>query len=319
VYTALVEGFAAQGPLLFAHRGAPGDHVENTLPSFWAALAYGADVLEMDVRMSADGHVVVHHDVTGERVFGDPRAIHATRYADIKSWRVRGASGQMYEPAGLAEVLEAFPHAALNVDVKQERPDMLANLLDLIMGHAAEERVLLTSFSARTLTRIRSLGYHGPLGMSRRDVALFLLGPRLPNLLPRFGAQRLQVPVSYGGLNLATRANIERVHAAGLRIDYWVVNNPVQAEHLLDLGADGIVTDDAASLARVYARHVRTRGFRARRAGEGSDPTANLERGLPANHTLTDVFEARNLESKLREEMGEGYEEVYRTHPDEGE
>ncbi|MEY4581132.1 MAG: hypothetical protein RL701_5835 [Pseudomonadota bacterium] len=286
-----MEGFAAQGPLLFAHRGAPGDHLENTLPSFWAALAYGADVLELDVRMSADGHVVVSHDATGSRVFGEDRAISATRYADIKSWRVRGASGQAYEPAGLAEVLEAFPQAALNVDVKQERPDMLPSLLDLIMGHAAEERVLLTSFSARTLARIRALGYHGPLGMSRRDAALFLLGPRLPHLLPRFGAQRLQVPVKYAGLNLATRANIERVHAAGLRIDYWVVNNAVEAEHLLDLGADGIVTDDTATLARVYARHVRTRGFRTRRAAEVSDPSAAADRGLPAAHTMADIFE----------------------------
>jgi len=293
VYTARVEGFAAQGPLLFAHRGTPGDHVENTLPSFWAALAYGADVLELDVRMSSDGHVVVSHDATGARVFGDPRAICTTRYAEIKSWRVRGASGQIYEPAGLAEVLEAFPHAALNVDVKQARPDMLPQLLDLVMGHAAEERVLLTSFSARTLARIRALGYHGPLGMSRRDAAIFLLGPRLPHLLPRFGAQRLQVPVRYGRLNLATRSNIERVHAAGLRIDYWVVNNPVEAEHLLDLGADGIVTDDTASIARIYARHVRTRGFRARRAAEAGDPAGSLERGLPANQTMNDVFETR--------------------------
>jgi len=293
VYTARVEGFAAQGPLLFAHRGAPGDHVENTLPSFWAALAFGADVLELDVRMSADGHVVVMHDATGARVFGDPRAISATRYAEIKAWRARGSSGQLYEPAGLAEVLEAFPHAALNVDVKQGRPDMLPNLLDLIMGHAAEERVLLTSFSANILGRIRALGYLGPLGMSRRDAALFLLGPRLPQLLPRFGAHRLQVPVRYGRLNLATRANIERVHAAGLRIDFWVVNNPIEAEHLLDLGADGLVTDDSASIARIYARHIRTRGFRARRAAEASDPVAVLERGLPSAHTMNDVFETR--------------------------
>ncbi|MET0391242.1 MAG: glycerophosphodiester phosphodiesterase family protein [Polyangiales bacterium] len=287
-----MEGFAAQGPLLLAHRGAPGEHVENTLPSFWTALAYGADVLELDVRMSADGHIVVSHDATGSRVFGVDRAISATRYSDIKSWRVRGASGLLYEPAGLSEVLEAFPSAALNIDVKQDRPDMLPSLLDLIMGHAAEERVLLTSFSARTLGRIRALGYHGPLGMSQRDAAFFLLGPRLPSLMPRGGAQRLQLPVRYGKLQLATRANIERAHAAGLRIDFWVVNNVVEAERLLDLGADGIVTDDPLSIARVYSRHVRTRGFRARRAAEATDPAA-LKRGLPASRTMNDVFEMR--------------------------
>lgn len=286
-----MEGFGAQGPLLFAHRGAPCEHLENTLPSFETALARGADVLELDVHMSSDGHVVVMHDATGERVFGVKRAISSTRYADIKRWQARGPRGQVYEPAGLAEVLEAFPEAALNIDIKQERPDMVQILLDLIMGYAAEERVLLTSFSARTLRQVRELGYHGPLGMSRRDAALFLLGPRIPSLMPRAGAQRLQIPTQYGRLNLATRSYIEKAHGAGLKIDYWVVNNPLEAERLLDMGADGIVTDDPEAIAHIYARHVRTRGFRARRAADAVEVNHGLDRGLPRARTVNDVFE----------------------------
>jgi glycerophosphoryl diester phosphodiesterase len=288
---ARVEGFAAQGPLLFAHRGAPAEHVENTLPSFWAALSHGADVLELDVWMSADGHVVVSHDGTGERVFGVQRAISATRFADIKRWRIRGASGQLYEPASLSEVLEAFPYAALNIDVKQSRPDILPVLFDVIMGHAAEERVLLTSFSARTLQRIRALGYHGPIGMSRRDAAVFLFGPRFAHVLPRRGAQRLQLPVRYGAVTLATRAYIEKAHAAGLRVDYWVVNDHAEAERLLDLGADGIVTDDPAGMGNVFGHHIRTRGWRARRAAEATDPSLLVARGMPSSRTVNDVFE----------------------------
>jgi glycerophosphoryl diester phosphodiesterase len=286
-----VEGFAAQGPLLFAHRGAPCEHMENTLPSFATALERGADVLELDVHMSSDGHVVVSHDATGERVFGVKRPISATRYADIKNWFARGPRGERYELPALAEVLEAFPHAPLNVDVKQDRPDMLPVLLDLIMGYAAEERVLLTSFDARTLKRIRQLGYQGPLGMSRRDAALFLLGPRVPRLLPRCGAQRLQIPTRWGRINLATRGYIEKAHAAGLKVDYWVVNNPLEAEQLLDLGADGIVTDDPEAMAHIYARHVRTRGFRARRAADAADGLGLLAKGLPRAQTMNDVFE----------------------------
>jgi glycerophosphoryl diester phosphodiesterase len=259
-----VEGFAAQGPLLFAHRGAPGEQPENTLPAFRTALARGADVLELDVRMSADGHVFVSHDASGARVFGVDQALSSSRFAQIKHWGKKNSQGEICEPATLAEVLEAFPHVALNVDVKQEKPDMLTPLFDEIMGHAAEERVLLTSFSARVLSRIRALNYQGPLGMSRVDAALFLLGPRLPRVLPRRGAQRLQIPLHYGRLNLATRGCIEKAHAAGLLVDYWVVNDPAEAERLLDLGADGIVTDDPGRISEVFARHVRTRGWRSR-------------------------------------------------------
>lgn len=291
MYAGRVEGFAGIGPLLLAHRGAPCEHIENTLPSFETALAHGADVLELDVHMSADGHVVISHDATGERVFGSKRAISATRYADIKGWTAYGPHGERYEPAALAEVLEAFPHAALNVDVKQHKPDMLPVLLDLIMGYAAEERVLLTSFHWRTLKRIRMLGYQGPLGMSQRDAALFLLGPRLPRLMPRCGAQRLQIPTRWGRVNLATRGYIEKAHAAGLKVDYWVVNSPLEAEQLLDLGADGIVTDDPEAIARVYENHVRTRGFRARRAADAVDGLGLLSKGLPRSRTMNDVFE----------------------------
>jgi glycerophosphoryl diester phosphodiesterase len=171
----------------------------------------------------------------------------------------------------LPEVFEAFPQVALNIDVKQHNPEMMPLLLDAIVGHAAQDRVLLTSFSARVMIQIRELGYRGPLGMSRLDAALFLLGPRAAAARASRGAQRLQIPQRYAGLDLANRACIERAHAAGLRIDYWVVNDPAQAERLLDLGADGIVTDHPARIAEVFARHVRTRGWRARRAADLAD------------------------------------------------
>lgn len=260
-----MEGFAAEGPLLFAHRGVPSEHAENTLPAFSAALEQGADVLELDVRMSIDGHVVVSHDPTGQRLFGVAQPIHMTSLAALKRWRCEGDDGRRYELATLAEVLEAFPRVPLNVDVKQETPNMLLSLLDVIMGHAAEDRVLLTSFSARTLAGIRRIGYRGPIGMSQRDAALFLLGPRWLRWLTRRGAHRLQVPTRYAGFDLATRIYIEKAHGVGLPIDYWVVNDPAEAERLLDLGADGIVTDEPKLLAEVFARHVRTRGFRQRR------------------------------------------------------
>ncbi|HKU38226.1 MAG TPA: glycerophosphodiester phosphodiesterase family protein [Polyangiales bacterium] len=261
-----MDGFAAQGPLLFAHRGAPSEHAENTLPAFAAALEQGADVLELDVRMSSDGHVMVSHDETGQRVYGMSQAISCTNFSTIKRWRVKRDNGLSYEPATLAEVLEAFPKVPLNVDVKQESPSMLLSLFDVIMGHAAEDRVLLTSFSARTLHRIRRLGYRGPIGMSQRDVALFVLGPRCLCSYARRGAARLQIPTRYAGLDLSTRLCIEKAHAFGLPVDYWVVNDPAEAERLLDLGADGIVTDEPKLLADVFARHVRARGFRKRRS-----------------------------------------------------
>jgi glycerophosphoryl diester phosphodiesterase len=285
-----MDGFAAQGPLLFAHRGAPSEHAENTLPAFAAALEQGADVLELDVRMSFDGHVMVSHDETGQRVYGVPHAISLTHFANVKRWRCKRDNGQTYEPATLAEVLEAFPRVPLNVDVKQEFPDMLLSLFDVIMGHAAEDRVLLTSFSSRTLAKIRQLGYRGPIGMSQRDAALFVLGPRWLGRIARHGASRLQIPTRYAGLDLTSRVTIEKAHALGLPVDYWVVNDPGEAERLLDLGADGIVTDEPKVLSDVFARHVRTRGFRKRR-GRARERLAQTRAALQAAGSASSLSE----------------------------
>ncbi|HEX7479139.1 MAG TPA: glycerophosphodiester phosphodiesterase family protein [Polyangiales bacterium] len=257
-----------RGPLLLAHRGTPLTHVENTLPALANALACGADVLELDVRMSADGHVVVAHDETGARLAGTDRAIASASLAELRTWRLQDSAHAAASAslATLCDVLEAFPTARLNVDIKQDRPDMVPTLLDLLARHAAQARVLLTSFSARNLWRVRRRGYTGPLGLSQLDAVRVVLGPRsLARWLGPFG-QRLQIPTRFGALDLGTRPVIERAHALGLRVDYWVVNDLAEAERLLDLGADGLVTDDCRSVAELFARHVRTAGFRERHA-----------------------------------------------------
>jgi glycerophosphoryl diester phosphodiesterase len=260
----------ASGPLLFAHRGAPLEQPENTLEGFARALAAGADVLELDVHMSRDGHVVVSHDADGLRAAGDARAIASCTLAEIKTWDLAvhfGAErcvGAVRVPT-LDEVLAAFPTARLNVDVKQERPDMLPALLAVIRDHAAEPRVLLTSFSSVTTQRIRSLGYRGAIGLGRTEALRVAFFPRI--VLPHVAAgARLQIPLRFGALPLDRAWLIGKMHRLGIAVDYWVVNDVGQAERLLELGADGIVTDDTAAMAALFARSPRTRGWRARHA-----------------------------------------------------
>lgn len=266
-------GFAFHGPLLFAHRGSARQHVENTLPAFEEALQLGADVLELDVHMSADGQVVVSHDADGARLAGCANTIRTTPLAELQRWCLQqpaGAGNATGTLATLQELLERFPDAPLNIDIKQEHPDMVPALLALLTRHGATARVLLTSFSARTLWRVKRLGYAGPVGVSQLDAVRVLLGPRrLTQWLGAPGA-RLQIPTSFGPLDLSTRARIERAHALGLRVDYWVVDDLALAERLLDLGADGIVTGDCGALATLFCRHVRTSGYRERHARAAS-------------------------------------------------
>jgi glycerophosphoryl diester phosphodiesterase len=256
------------GPLLFAHRGAVSSTcVENTLPAFRNALALGADVLELDVHASRDGEVIVSHDPTGERLAGTRAAIAHTSSRELASWSLRAHEGAAPQRlTSLDELLRELPGVRLNIDVKQTEPDMCGPLLATIARHVAAPRVLVTSFSSRTLQRIERLGYAGPLGLGQLDAMRAAFLPAVVNRVMQLRQSRIQIPMMYLGLDLTRASLIRKLHAQGLFVDYWVVNDQDEIARLLDLGADGIVTDEIERAAAVFATHARTAGYRARRA-----------------------------------------------------
>ncbi|MDH5672488.1 MAG: glycerophosphodiester phosphodiesterase family protein [Myxococcales bacterium] len=258
-----------RGPLLYAHRGARLERPENTPQALATAVGLGADALEIDVHMTRDGQVVVAHDADGLRMAGDPRAIRDCTLAEVQSWDVsRGFEGQPLQVARvptLADVLEELPGVPLNIDLKQSQPSMVEAALGVVQRAAAYERVLLTSFSFATLRAVRAAGYPGPTGFSQAEAVLLVFAP--PRLLRRLAlaGSRLQIPTRHGPLRLDRPALIDKMHALGIAVDYWVINDIAQAERLLDRGADGIVTDDPRAMAGLFERHGRCDGWRARR------------------------------------------------------
>ena len=262
------------GPLLYAHRGASSECPENTLPSFQRAIELGADVLELDVHPTRDGVFVVSHDATGERVAGVRRSLAATSWSEVSSWDAgagfidragaRPFVGQGIRLARFDEVLSTFPEMPLNVDVKAAGAGALERLIALVREARAEERVLLTSFSYRVLTNLRRLSYRGALGLSQLDVVRLVFSPGpLIRFFPLAGI-RAQIPTRSGALDLTSQRFLAKCRALQLCVDYWVVNDPEQAALLLARGADGIVTDDPRTIARVFAAAPSAAAWRAR-------------------------------------------------------
>ncbi len=249
-------------PLLYAHRGASAEFPENTLCAFRRALELGADVLEMDVHMTADGHVVVAHDPDGRRMCAVDREIRHTLLKDLKEWDAgagftapdgsRPHADKGHRIPTLDEVLEAFPDVPLNVDLKQSQPDMARAFVSVVRRHGAEPRVTAASFEDGVLRRVRRLGYAGPTGLSRGEVRALLLVPRALRALRPVPGDAAQMPLEYKGYRFDTPQFIGRCHDLGLRVDFWTINDPVDAHRLLDLGADGIMTDDPAAIAPVF-------------------------------------------------------------------
>jgi glycerophosphoryl diester phosphodiesterase len=248
---------------LYAHRGASGELPENTMAAFRRALEYDIDALESDVHLTRDGQVVVSHDPDGARCCGVPRAIRDATLAEVQSWDAgwgftapdggRPFAGQGHRIPALAELLAAFPGVRLNLDIKQTSPSMVAPLLALLRKQNAEERVTLASFRMRTLLQARMRGYRGDTALPRAEVIVMLKAP--PGLfafLPWRGSAA-QLPVAGGGYRFDTPEMVARCHRIGLRLDFWTINDPLEARRLVTLGADGIMTDDPRAVAPVFA------------------------------------------------------------------
>jgi glycerophosphoryl diester phosphodiesterase len=231
---------------LYAHRGASSKAPENTLSSFRAALADGANALELDIHRTADGHFVVAHDPDGSRLAGRAERISETDLDTVRRWSVRG------EPVPtLNEMLKAFPDTPLSIDLKPDDPAAVPPLIELLSHQGGEHRVTLASFHDRLVWRFRRLGWSGRTALTRGEVIALRLAP-LPVARRLIRGQAAQIPLRSGVVRLDRRNLLARCRRLGIRADYWVVNDPEAARRLLDDGATGVMTDDPARLVPVF-------------------------------------------------------------------
>jgi glycerophosphoryl diester phosphodiesterase len=234
------------GPIAFAHRGGAADGLENTLAQFRRAVDAGYRYLETDVHASADGRLVAFHDATLDRVTDGAGRIADLPWQDIRQARVAGA-----EPVSLfEELLETFPEARWNVDMKAE--SSLRPLLDLVERTNTWDRVCVGSFSEARVARAQRLA--GPrLATSYGTAGVLALRLRswgMPAALRR-SAVAAQVPESQSGVPVVDHRFVRTAHARGLQVHVWTVNEPQRMHRLLDLGVDGIMTDHIDTLRKV--------------------------------------------------------------------
>jgi glycerophosphoryl diester phosphodiesterase len=226
-------------PLLWGHRGTRQGAPENTLVAFERALALGADGVELDVRLSADGEVVVLHDPDLERVAGVALSA-AQASADALSRHDLGGGARVPRLVdAMSRVLDAG--ALLNVELKSDVPDAGALVAAVAARVAAlpppqRARVLLSSFDA---AMCRALNAALP------EVAVALLMTRVPAPLP---AALSELPAAHPRGDRLDAAAMARLREAGLGVNAWTVNGAEEARRLSQLGVDGLITDDAGAL-----------------------------------------------------------------------
>lgn len=233
--------------IVIAHRGGAGRAPENTLHALMGAQAMGAEAVELDVRLSRDGEVVVIHDPTVDRTTGGRGSVRELTAAALEGLdagaRFTADGGQSFPFRGrgfgvprLAAVLEALPSIPLLIEIKVAAA--LRPTVELLKRHGALDRAMVASSKRAGVAPAR--GGRLRTGASGGEAARLLLCISGPKTVP---FEALCIPPRHHGIPLPMRLLAGRALRAGAATHVWTVNDVHQARRLWALGVAGIITD----------------------------------------------------------------------------
>jgi glycerophosphoryl diester phosphodiesterase len=300
-----------RAPLNIAHQGGEDEFPSNTLYAFRKATAAGADMLELDVGMTKDGKVIVMHDTTVDGKtnghgtvssktlrqikrldaaywFAPGRSDHYSHDYPASAYRFRGvATGHKRPPRGysasdfrvptLAEVMRAFPHTPINVEIKGRTPKedvseyvKNADLLARLLRKTHRRDLIVVSFKQQAVDRFHKLVPKIPVAPGIDGFANWLTGKS-----PGAGVVAFQVPITYlfGStlLSITTAENVARAHAEGYAWHNWFADQdhdtPATWRKLIDMCVDGTMTSRPRAFEKVLRAHPRPASCRR---GQGS-------------------------------------------------
>ncbi len=232
------------GFIVVGHRGLSGKKTENTIESFKAAAMAGARAVELDVQLSRDGVPVVFHDFSTSRLCSIDKRIIDMSLAGIKELRIAGK----WEIPTLTEVFNAIPGTHIFVELKvsfsssrEEKLALCRAVRNAVLKGRSENRVTIISFDPESLLLYGELDRKALLGLDYDSESVGYLenhGQRIQDLLSRF---RILLPDH----EFHSEENLSDLVRTGKRILPWTVNSHARAAKLKEIGAAGIITDNA--------------------------------------------------------------------------
>ncbi len=241
-------------PTIVGHRGARGEAPENTAAGFQVALEAGVTEIELDVRLSRDGHLIVVHDANVTRTTGERGKAHHYTLSQLEVLDARRNTPGWHSPLGIPSLREVVdlcgPSMRFQFEVKGADRAILHRLahqlVDFISQRQMNDRVVVTSSHTGFLRMLGTMTAHIERGYvaeyryqqpTRRAVALGCTW-----LMPRH--------------TLVTPALIRRARRRNLKVSTWTVNDLTRAERMLELGVDGIITDFPTSFIAHFERRA---------------------------------------------------------------
>ena len=252
--------FTSEGPLVIAHQGGKDLAPSSTLEAFQNAKELGVDVIEFDIHMTKDGHLVAIHDDTVDRTTDGEGRVNDLTLEEVQSLDA-GANFQdlngnysfrnqgMIIPS-LEEIFENIPDMRWNIEIKATNdPDLYESISEklwkTIQDYGLEDDALIVSFDQEIIDMVEDAsGGHALIAGGRAEVTKFVIFHKLfLNGLYRPQVDAMQIPTEEGPINLEDKKLIRGAEKAGIDLHYWTINKEDSMQKLIDLGAHGILTD----------------------------------------------------------------------------
>lgn len=231
-------------PIIFAHRGASAHAPENTLAAFELALAQHTDAIELDVKLSADGRVVVIHDPTVDRTTGRKGYVKDLSLAELRALDAGSFFSEKYNGEKIPTLEEVFESVGkrtfINVELTNyntPRDELVETVCMLVKKFGLQNQVMFSSFLASNLSKARAYLPDVPRGLLALQG---LLGAWARSFGFAFGRYQALHPY----LKDVTPEQVQRVHRLRRRVHVWTVNAAEDMRRLFHWGADAIFTDD---------------------------------------------------------------------------
>lgn len=237
------------GSLVVAHRGSSAERPENTLAAFERAIEVGADAVEFDVRLTADGVVVVVHDADVARTTDGLGVVRDLTLAEVKRLRIAGE----HQVPTLEETLHLLSgRIAVDIEIKNlpgepdfepDRERVVDATLSVLGSVGFVGPVLLSSFNPAAIEAVRSGAPDVPTGL----LTEWSVSAGAALEAARAGGHAWVLPFA-GQVLEAKGAFAAGVHDAGMRMGVWITDDPDEAMALMRLGADAVATNDPGAI-----------------------------------------------------------------------
>ena len=223
-----------------SHRGNSQNFIENSFEAFNSVIQMGYKYIETDLRMTLDGEVIAFHDPDLKRLFNLDLLVKDLTFNEIANL----FKEKNCRLLTLEDTLKEFPHVNFNIDLKVK--EAIQHSVKVVADLNSFDRVCFASFHSSHTKKVLHLNQNAIVSMSMKDVALFKFFKIYNKKI-----KVIQIPLKWKGIKLLTRSLMRKADKNNLLIHIWTINDEDTINNLIDIGVNGIITDEPELLMEI--------------------------------------------------------------------